>query len=229
MNKTQEQWGLVFSHAKHGHIMWDGRATNPYDPTLAYSTAWEFIKFAKEQGFFKEGNKILDIGCGNGRFCIPFSEMKVDYTGIDPMREQIKFCDFAFADYPHLKFVLADIQNDVFNPKGSVPAEQYRFPFPDNYLDDTIAYSVFTHLQTLPVAQNYMKEIKRTLKPGGHFFVTWYRCPPDPVADSNVGRTVYHEWEIMTMMNGFEILISYGGHTGEFYDQWGMFCRKLQK
>lgn len=227
MSKTKEEWAKVFAEAKHGHILWDGKAEDPYNPIHAYTSAFEFVDFAKSLGFFKEKDKILDLGCGNGRFAIPFSEMNVEYTGIDPMREQIDFCRLAFRDYAHLNFKHVDIKNEVFNPNGSVPPEEFQFPFPDNYLDDTICYSVFTHLQTLPIAQRYMSEVKRTLKPGGRLFVTWYRSPPDPIENNFVGRTVYHEWDIMTMMNGFSFQVTYGGHTGMFYDQWGMFCKKL--
>lgn len=226
MTKSKAQWAEVFAGAKHGHILWDGRAENPYDPALAHSTAHEFVDFAKTLGMFKPGNKILDLGCGNGRFCIPFSGMSVEYTGLDPMREQILFCVDAFKEYPHLKFRHIDVYNECFNPKGSVPIDEYQFPFPDGHLDDVIAYSVFTHLQTVAAARRYMGEIRRVLKPGGRLFVTWYRSPPDPTATHAVGRTVYNEWDIMSMMNGFTYTLTYGGHTGEFYDQWGMFAVK---
>lgn len=228
MTKTKEEWAATFVNAKHGHILWDGRAANPYAPELAYTTAFEFVDFAKTFGMFKEGNKILDLGCGNGRFCIPFSTMNVEYTGLDPMREQILFCQSTFASYPRLKFAHIDVKNEVFNPAGSVPVEQYQFPFPNGYLDDVIAYSVFTHLQTLSAAQSYMREIKRVLKPGGKLFITWYRSPPDPKPNDYVGRTVYNEWDIMTMMNGFNYSFTYGGHNSQndYYDQWALFCVK---
>jgi SAM-dependent methyltransferase len=226
MKKTKEEWAQVFSLAKHGHVLWDGRADDPSNPELAYTTAWEFVDFVKEYGFFKQNDKVLDLGCGNGRFAICFSEMKVEYTGLDPMKEQIEFCKLAFSQYPNLRFHHIDVRNEHFNPKGSVPPDEFRFPFPDNYLDDVIAYSVFTHLQSLEVAQQYMKEIKRVLKMGGRLFITWYRSPPDKSPTDYVGRTVYNEWDIMSMLNGFQCLFSYGGHSGDFYDQWGLVMKK---
>jgi ubiquinone/menaquinone biosynthesis C-methylase UbiE len=119
------------------------------------------------------------------------------------------------------------VKNEHFNPNGTVPPEEYRLPFPDNHLDDVIAYSIFTHLQTLKAAQNYMSEIKRVLKPGGKLFVTWYRSPPDPVANEWIGRTVYNEWDIINMLNGFNCISTYGGHSSDYYDQWALFCQKL--
>lgn len=227
MNKTKEEWAKIFSKAKHGHTLWDGNAKNPHDPELAHKTAYEFTNFAATFGFFKKGDRVLDLGCGNGRFGIPLSALDIQYIGIDPMREQILFSTEAFKDYPHLRFIHADIYNSVFNPKGTVQPEQYQFPFPNEFLDNTIAYSVFTHLQTLSAADAYMKEIKRTLKPGGKLFITWYRSPPDSKPTDYVGRTVYNEWDILTMLNGFKGLFTYGGHSGAFYDQWALFLQKL--
>ena len=168
--RTKEQWAEVFAGAKHGHILWDGREPDPCNPEHAYTSAHRFLDHAKYLGFFGPGNVVLDLGCGNGRFGICFSEMDVSYTGIDPVRECVLFCRQAFAGYPHLRFLHADVQNEIFNPSGTIPPTEYRLPFPDSSVDDVICYSVFTHLQTLDVARAYMAEIKRCLKVGGKFF-----------------------------------------------------------
>ncbi len=227
MLKPYPNWTETFRHAKHGHTLWDGNAPDPHNPAHAATTAWRFYNHAAHLGFFKDGGTILDLGCGNGRFGIPLSDKQVQYVGIDPVKECVVFAQWAFRDFSHLRFEFADIWNEVFNPKGAVKPENYKIPFPDGHFSDLICYSVFTHLQHLHVAQNYMSEIKRVLKPGGKLFVTWYRSPPDSGADKNVGRTVYNEWDIMTMMNGFSVEFSYGGHSGKFYDQWCLFCTKL--
>lgn len=226
MKRSKEEWADVFSSAKHGHVLWDGKSEDPSRPSLAYDTAWEFVEFVKNHGFFKPGSKVFDLGCGNGRFAICFSEMNVQYTGIDPMKEQINFCKSAFSDFTNLRFHHIDVYNEIFNPNGTVPPAEFRFPLPDSYIDDAIAYSIFTHLQTLEVAQNYMNELKRVIKPGGRLFITWYRSPPNPMPDGHAHRTVYDEWDILTMMNGFTCQFSYGGHTPDFYDQWGLVMKK---
>ena len=228
--RTQEQWAETFAHAKHGHILWDGNATNPTDPVLAYITAHDFISYAKSNGMFsKKNSKILDLGCGNGRFGIVFSEMAVEYEGIDPMKECIDFCKYAFSDFDHIKFHHTPVHHPEYGLKGNVPKEQFTLKYPDNTFDDVIVYSVFTHLQTLETAQNYMREIKRVMKPGSNLFVTWYRSPPDPVADSTVGRTVYREADIINLMSGLELTSTYGGHSGHFYDQWSIFAKLMEQ
>lgn len=227
VNRTKEEWARVFSQAKHGHILWDGLHENPTNPEHAYVTAYEFVDFAKINGMFLNGSRILDIGCGNGRFGIPFSEMNVSYDGIEPMQECVDFCKFAFSQFKNLRFHHTSIKNPEYGPGlvGQINPENFKIEFSDNTFDDVIAYSVFTHLQTLPIAENYIKEIKRVLKPGGKFFVTWYRSPPDKSPDSYAGRSVFNEWDIMNLLKGFSFIRSYGGHSGEFFDQWGIFCQ----
>lgn len=224
-DEKKAYWAKVFSDAKHGHILWDGTAKNPTDPNLAYLTSIKFTEHAEYLGFFKPNNKVLDLGCGNGRFATVMCEKDVSYVGIDPCRKSIEFCKSAFSDFNNVQFIFSDIWNEVFNPSGSIAAENYKIPFPDSHFDDVIVYSVFTHLQTLPTAQNYAKEIRRVMKPGGKLFCTWYRSPPNQITDY-VGRTCYPEHEIMNMLSGLKFDHTYGGNNSEFYDQWCLFCTK---
>jgi SAM-dependent methyltransferase len=226
MTDKLEHWKNVFSNAKHGHILWDGNSENPTDPSLAYTTSLRFIEHAEYLGFFKPGNKVLDLGCGNGRFATVLCEKNVYYFGLDPCEKSIEFCRSAFANYPNIKFGFIDVWNKEFNPNGQSKPENYKFPLKDESFDDIIVYSVFTHLQNLATAQNYAKEIRRVLKPGGKLFCTWYRSPPNEMSDY-VGRTCYPENEIMNMLTGLQFDYTYGGHASDYYDQWGMFCTKI--
>ena len=225
--KAMDYWSEIFSKAKYGHTLWDGTATNPHDPALAYYTAYDFISWAKNIGMFNKGNKILDLGCGNGRFGIIFSEMPVQYEGIDPMKECIDFCKWAFANFNHLKFHHTPVHHPDYGLQGTIPKEKFTLNYSDDTFDDVIAFSVFTHLQTIETAQNYIGEIKRVMKPGAKLFITWYRSPPDPHPDTTAGRTVYKESDIINMMNGLQFKSTYGGHSGEFFDQWAIFAELI--
>lgn len=224
--KTIAEWVDIFQHAKHGHILWDGWAKDPHNPVHAYNSSHLFIQHAESLGFFRTGNCVLDLGCGNGRLGIALSERDISYYGIDPLDKCIDFCQWAFKDYPNMKFLFTDIYNQCFNPNGLIKPEDFRIPFANEFFGDIVAYSVFTHLETLESAQNYMMEIKRVLKPGGKLFTTWYRSPPNE-RTTFVGRTCYHEWDIMSMMTGFSFEYTYGGHTDQYYDQWAIFSTKL--
>jgi SAM-dependent methyltransferase len=228
MSKSKSEWLELFSHAKDGHILWDGNAENPYDPIHAYNRSHQFVSHAESLGFFKSGDRVLDLGCGNGRFGIALSERHVLYEGIDPMLPCIDFCKFAFEGCSNLNFSHIDVCNDVSNPSGKVQPENFAIPFEANYFENVICYSIFTHLETLGVAQHYISEISRVLKPNGKLFITCYRSPPDPKPDININRTVYSESDIINMMNDFKFLHTYGGHSAMFYDQWAIFCQKIK-
>lgn len=225
--RTKEDWIAAFAEAKHGHTLWDGNASNPHHPSLAYSTAYKFvITEAEPFGFFKEGNTILDLGCGNGRFGIVFAERPVRYIGVDVVKECIEFCQKTFTGYDNIKFKYMDVWNEVFNPNGTILPQTFKLPFVDNCFDDVIAYSIFTHLQTKEVADRYMQEIWRVLKPGGKFFSSWYRSPPNPESTA-VGRTCYKESDILSFLQGFSFDYTHGGHATDYYDQWCLFGTKL--
>lgn len=224
--KSEAEWAAIFSKAKHGHILWDGNASDPTNPIHAVTSAHNFVSHGKSLSFFQDGHKILDLGCGNGRFAIEFSNLDVQYEGIEPMIECVNFCKEAFADFSHINFHHLPINSPEYGLKGETDMVDFTLPFPDQFFDDVICYSVFTHLKTLTIAQRYMSEIFRVIKPKGNLFVTFYRSPPNKAADNFIGRTVYNEWDIMTLLNGFDVLYSYGGHTDAYYDQWGLFCRQ---
>lgn len=224
--RAKQDWIDCYAKARHGHIIWDGWAVDPYNPAHAYTSSHQFVDRARQFGFFKTGNKVLDIGCGNCRLGIALSELNITYVGIDPMIKCIEFCRQAYEDYANFSFNHIDLYSECSNPEGKVKPIDFTIPLGDQTVDDLVIYSVFTHLQEIEIAARYMLEIKRVLKPGGKLFCSWYRSPPNEL-DPYVGRTCYLESDIMTMLNGFYFDFTYGGHTSAYYDQWGIFATKI--
>lgn len=58
-----------------------------------------------------------------------------------------------------------DIQNDRYNPKGKLAADDWQFDFLSERLDYVCLFSVFTHMYENEIS-NYLREIFRTLKHG---------------------------------------------------------------
>lgn len=147
-----------------------------------FTGAGDFIKTAErltsyliQQAGLSEHSRVLDIGCGLGRLAYPLSQLiKAEgyYLGFDPMPEAIDWCSQQFSRYAHFTFVQTDLYNDLYNSGGG-HAESFFFPAQSGVYDVVTAISVFTHLLPDETIQ-YLREIKRTLSPMGHAFITFF-------------------------------------------------------
>lgn len=121
------------------------------------------------------GGHVLDIGCGTGRVAFALAEYlsaQGAYTGFDVSASGLAWmiCHMPPAAAP-FRIVRADIFNTEYRQNAASPASTYRFPVRDGDVDVAFATSVFTHL--LPAdAEHYLKEIGRSLKPGGRALIT---------------------------------------------------------
>jgi SAM-dependent methyltransferase len=104
----------------------------------------------------KGGNRILDFGCASGRmirWLFDFAE-QCEIWGVDISASHIIWCQ------QHL--------SPPFNFSTVTTAPH--LPFEDGYFDLIYAGSVFTHIADL--ADAWLLELKRTLKPGGRLYIT---------------------------------------------------------
>jgi ubiquinone/menaquinone biosynthesis C-methylase UbiE len=116
---------------------------------------WEELKFLFEN--LKEGEKVLDLGCGNGRWYKIFKEKRVDYFGIDNSE---KLIEIAKENFPDAKFFVGDALN---------------LPFPDNFFDKIYSIALLHHIPSEALRIKVLKEAKRVLRPGGILILTCWR------------------------------------------------------
>ena len=95
------------------------------------------------------GDRILDSGCASGRLYETFVQKKVDYFGADLSGKMI---ERAITNHPAGRFQVADS----------------RFlPFTENYFDKVYSISVIHNIPSEKFRQQYLRELKRVLKPDG--------------------------------------------------------------
>lgn len=136
-----------------------------------------FLSLFTELGSLKPTDGVLDVGCGIGRMAvplIPFLTPNSRYQGFDIVKSGIDWCQETIAvRHPNFTFQLADVYNSHYQPTGQYKAENYVFPFKDKQFDFVLLTSVFTHMSKEEV-ENYVAQISRVLKPGGHCFATFF-------------------------------------------------------
>ena len=97
----------------------------------------------------KPGDKVLDLGCGNGIFYEAIKDLGIDYTGADTSEELIKICE---AKYPTVNFVLVD---------------SFSTPFADGTFDKIFCLSVIHHIPTEELRRKFLDEARRVIKMNG--------------------------------------------------------------
>jgi len=140
------------------------------------ATGFEFLRYFTEYGGLKPEHSVLDVGSGIGRMALPLTNFlkKGRYEGIEIVPKGVDWCQKNITPrHPNFTFHHADINNKLYNKRGTVKASEYQFPFENESFDFVFLTSVFTHMLTEDVAQ-YVKEISRVLKKNGRVFSTWF-------------------------------------------------------
>lgn len=100
------------------------------------------------------GERVLDLGCGNGRLWEVFEGKDIDYVGTDTSERLI---EMARQQYPKTKFLKANA---------------LKLPFPPNYFDKIYSIAVFHHIPSKEFRLKFLNEAKRVLKPEGLLVLT---------------------------------------------------------
>ncbi|MDO8639453.1 MAG: methyltransferase domain-containing protein [bacterium] len=117
---------------------------------------WPEIKFLFDN-YIEAGEKILDLGCGNGRFFKWFQEKGADYLGVDNSE---KLIEIAKNNNPEGKFL---VDNAL------------RLSFSENYFSKVYSIAIFHHIPSVELRLKFLQEAKRVLKPNGFLVLTVWK------------------------------------------------------
>jgi len=149
---------------KETEIGYDGMAEKFSQTRKFFWRGLEFI-----QNYAKEGDRVLDFGCGNGRLLElllskvqPSENFKVEplqYFGVDVSQKLI--------DIASQKYGTGNIKFSKISGSDSLP-------FPNNFFNSVYSIAVFHHLPKAQ-AQKMANELFRVTKYGGYVIITvWH-------------------------------------------------------
>ena len=134
------------------------------------------MRTAAEHGL-RPHHRVLDLGCGVGRFAVAFAAFASDrasYDGVDASADSIASCNRYIApQLERFRFHVADVFNSMYRPEAEGKAADYRFPFPDESFDFVFSNSLFTHL-TRQDLEHYLYEVARVLDANGRTLNTFF-------------------------------------------------------
>jgi len=149
-------------------------------------------------GRFNAGDKVLDIGCGNGRYYQFFNERGADYCGVDNSKNLIAA---SVKKFPEAKFIVADALS---------------LPFADNEFDMAVSVAVLHHISSKEYRKRFFEEAWRVLKPGGCLIVVVWDLRPLSMIKTK-------QWKRLKSFLKSQINIALGRQNfdaGDFFIPW---------
>jgi SAM-dependent methyltransferase len=141
----------------------------------------------------------LEVGCGPGRLMLPLSRHFAEIHGVDVSDEMVA----------RAKTLLrAEAPNA--HPHTCTGADLALFE--DATFDFVYSYAVFQHIPSKEVVLNYLREIKRVLKPLGIFRGQFHGAPQSENPDTWAGCyfteselaefAAQHQWQLLALSGG---------------------------
>lgn len=117
--------------------------------------------------FIKDGQQILDWGCGHGRLLLLLKDKNVKYFGVDQSKNLLKLAAKKYQEEIKIKkasFFCTAFKNKIF---------------PDNFFDVAFMIASFFHLPDQKSRLKLFKKTYRELKPGGKLIISVWNLGSD--------------------------------------------------
>lgn len=165
--------------------------------------------------YIKGGDKILDLGCGNGRLFELLKNRPVEYAGVDSCQ---KLIELARIQYP-----VSSIENPKF-----VVADATDLPFKGNELDVIFAIALLHHIPSEELRLKVLKNCYRVLRHGGLLILTvWNLWQPKLLWRYKIWPMIFG-WR-PKKLNWKDVFIPWKAHGGTVYRYYHAFCKNELK
>jgi len=132
---------------------------------FSVTRVWSWKVMDNFFSYLKEGNQVLDIGCGNGRLYRAIKDKNIEYTGIDSSEKLIELAKKNF------QFSITNFQSNSQLPIFQV-ADVLALPFQNEEFDHVFVMAVLPHIPSQDLQTRALENVYRVLKPGGYLFIT---------------------------------------------------------
>ena len=134
---------------------------------------WRSLDFI--QKYVKNGDAVLDFGCGNGRLLGLFKNKNINYKGVDISGKLLDLAKKQYSDNQDnfIKFSSTDL----------------RLPFNDEEFNSIYTIATFHHLPSKAYRQKIANELYRVAKPKAWIIVTVWN-----LWQSRYRKNIYKNW-----------------------------------
>ena len=176
--EANRQWDRVYS--EQNMTMW-----YPHEAIIRFCAGMIQKRLTLDKYDVKRKvERVLDLGCGNGRHAIYFASQGIKAYGIDISKQAIDWAsDWAMHEKLEVEFRVGNITE---------------LPYEDEFFDAVVTHGVLDHVP-MTIARKAINEVRRVIKPNGLFYCD-FRCVED--SDFGVGDEIAHNEFILT--DGYE-------------------------
>lgn len=117
--------------------------------------------------YVKDGMRVFDVGCGNGRICELLEDCRVDYVGIDNSEELIREAKKKLGNKEIKKLETRDWKLGAGENRKFIVGDILNLPFTENEFDIVLCLAALHHIPSKELRDKAISEIYRVLAPGG--------------------------------------------------------------
>lgn len=145
----------------------------------------------------REGDSVLDVGCGNGRLIENLKNKQIAYLGVDNSEELIKL---ACVNYPDKDFKVLDVLNlDTINQKFNL----------------VISVAVLHHLPSKELRLQALEQLKSVCAPQGQIIFSVWRLWDNKKYQKYLFKNIWQKITLRSNLDFGDLLFPWKNNKGE--------------